>query len=222
MSKNCLGLIHIIAQGDVMAHGRQTSSTLRGPKMRRYLLVLTFALLAAACTSEVRLTQQEISPSYRPGEFAYAGADRDMRVIVVGNPFGGEQEAFEWAVTIKMQGNHWGPRTNFTATPDASARNSYRIVMLFDPPVDMAPARLCRDDPSTLPSINNPDTTTLFAAFCRERRSLTEIKGSVPRPSGPEDPVFGDLVAEVTNGLFPPDRSHDDSRGDCRLWLHCD
>ncbi len=121
-----------------------------------------------------------------------------------------------------MQGNHWGPRTNFTVTPDASARTSYRVAMLFDPPADLSPARLCRDDPLTLPSVTDTDTTTLFAAFCRERRSLTEIKGSVPRPSGPEDPVFGDLIAEITNGLFPPDRRYDHDHGGCRLWLNCD
>ena len=191
-------------------------------KILSITIIVAAAVGMVGCTSDVSLTQQEISPSYRPGEFAYAGADRDMRVIVVGNPFGGEQEAFERAVTNKMQGNHWGPRTNFTATPGASARSSYRVVMLFDPPVDLSPARLCRDDPDTLPSGDSPDKTVLFAAFCRERRSLTEIKGSVPRPSGPEDPVFEDPVAEVTDGLFPPDRRYDDDRGGCRLWLNCD
>ncbi len=66
-------------------------------------IVLTAVLGVAACTSDVRLTQQEISPSYRPGEFAYAGADRDMRVIVVGNPFGGEQERSNGPSTIKCR-----------------------------------------------------------------------------------------------------------------------
>lgn len=190
-------------------------------KLLRIGPVLALTLIVNACAADVRLTQQEISPSYGPGEFAYAGADRDMRVIVVGNPFGIDQTAFDRIVTNNMQGNHWGPRTNFTTTPGASERKSYRVIMLFNPPISLSGARLCRDDPSALPVEENEDKTVLFAAFCRDHKSLTEIKGSVRRPSGPEDPVFGDLIAGVTNGLFPPDRRFDDDHGRCRFWLNC-
>ncbi|MBE9553733.1 MAG: hypothetical protein IMF05_09760, partial [Proteobacteria bacterium] len=89
------------------------------PGMRIRHCLLAAALAVAACAAGgVRLTQQEIAPSYSPGEFAYAGAGRDMRVVVVGNPFGGDRAVFERAVTDAMQGRHWGQRTNFTTTPD--------------------------------------------------------------------------------------------------------
>jgi hypothetical protein len=48
--------------------------------MRSILIVTAIFLSTSACTAgNVRLTQQEISPVYQAGEFAYAGAGRDLR-----------------------------------------------------------------------------------------------------------------------------------------------
>lgn len=176
-----------------------------------------FAITACAA-GNVRLTQQEIAPSYSPGEFTYAGAGRDMRVVVVGNPFGGERAEFERAVTDAMQGRHWGQRTNFTTMPGPGARDRYRVVLLFDPPRSLNAARLCHDDPATLPSEAAGDGIVLFAAFCRGKRSRTEIKGYASGATGPDDPAFRELVGQVTNGLFPPDHGIDREPGE-PVWL---
>ncbi|MCK5274808.1 MAG: hypothetical protein KAR37_09195 [Alphaproteobacteria bacterium] len=181
--------------------------------------LLAAALVVAACAAGgVRLTQQEIAPTYSPGEFAYAGAGRDMRVVVVGNPFGGDRAAFESAVTDAMQGRHWGQRTNFTTTPGPSAYARYRVVLLFDPPRSLNGARLCREDPSALPSESTGEGIVLFAAFCRGKRTRTEIKGLILSAAGPDDPAFRELVGQVTNGLFPPDRGIDREPGSPR-WI---
>lgn len=189
--------------------------------MRFAFLIAPVLLFAANCAAgTVRLTQQEVSPVYTANEFAYAGAGRDLRVAVVGKPFGGEAAKFDKAVTDYMQGNHWGQPTNFTTAPGDSARESYHVVMLFNPPKTFPGIRLCREDPANLPTEAKADGVTLFAAFCRRNESLTEIKGYIETAQGPADPAFGDLVAAVTNGLFPPKRRFDDDR-DCRRWLRC-
>jgi hypothetical protein len=190
-------------------------------KLLRIGTIVAAALGIAACTSGVRMTQQEISPSYKSGEFAYAGADRDMEVIVVGNPFSGDHAAFGKAVTDHMQGNHWGPPTRFTTTPGPSARDIYRVVMLFDPPKTLTGMRLCRDEAASLPTESVGGEIVVFAAFCRGSKSLTEIKGRIEAADGASDPFFGDLIAQVTNALFPPDRRFDDDRGGCPPWLKC-
>jgi hypothetical protein len=191
-------------------------------KLLRIGTIMAAVLGITACSSDVRLTQQEISPSYKSGEFAYAGADRDMKVVVVGNPFGGDQEAFGRAVTGYMQGNHWGPRTNFTTAPGASARNIYRVIMLFDPPKTLVGMRLCRETASALPTERTGQKIVVFAAFCRGNETMTEIKGRIREATGSEDPAFGDLIAQVTNALFPPDRRFEDDHGSCPPWLQCD
>lgn len=191
--------------------------------MRSALMVTAILFILSACAaSGVRLTQQEVSPSYKAGEFAYAGGGRDMRVMVVGNPFDGDQASFGKAVTDYMQGNHWGPRTHFTTMPGSSAREVYRVVMLFQPPRTLVGMRLCREEALSLPSESGGGEIVLFAAFCRGNESLTEIKGRIKEASGPGDPNFGDLVAQVTNALFPPDRRFEDDHGGCPPWLQCD
>lgn len=174
--------------------------------------------IAACAAGGVRLTQQEIAPTYSPGEFAYAGAGRDLRVVVVGNPFGGDRAAFERAVAVAMQGQHWGQRTNFTTMPGPSARDRYRVILLFNPPRSLSGTRLCREDPSKLATESAGEGITLFAAFCRRKRSRTEIKGYISGAAGPDDPAFRSLVGQVTNGLFPPDRGIDREPGE-PIWI---
>lgn len=186
-------------------------------RLSHSLFTAVFAI-AACAAGGVRLTQQEITPTYSPGEFAYVGAGRDLRVVVVGNPFGADRAAFETAVTGAMQGRHWGQRTNFTTTPGPSARARYRVVLLFNPPRSLNGARLCHDDPSILPSQTTADGIVLFAAFCRGKRSRTEIKGYVSGAAGPDDPAFRELVGQVTNGLFPPNRGIDREPGE-PVWI---
>lgn len=187
----------------------------------RFPLFGAIFLMAACAPGGVMLSMQDIDTAYNPSELAYAGADRDMRVIVVGNPFSGDQAAFASAVTDAMQGQHWGQATNFTTTPSGSARDLYRVVMLFDPPKSLGSGRLCREEATGLPSEGSGDGIVLFGAFCRADKRLTSIRGHMPEASGAQDPAFRSLVAQVTNGLFPPESGQKRSRDRCGPFLRC-
>ncbi len=190
--------------------------------MRTPIIVLASLLFAAACApGGTRLTHQYLSSAYSSGEFAYAGAGRDLRTVVHGNPFGGGQSAFGEAVTDAMQGRHWGQRTHFTTAPGADARNLYKVVLLFDPPIDFTGLRLCRDDDATLAGLpRRGGAVSVFAAFCLGDKSLTEIRGSIPSATGARDPAFRELVGQVTGALFPLKRLGDDN-DNCRLPFKC-
>lgn len=177
--------------------------------------------LAACATGGVSLTQQDISAAYSPGEFARAGAGRDLRVVVVGNPFGGDQAAFEATVTDAMQGQHSGQRANFTTTPGDSARLMYRVMFVFNPPQGTGSARLCRPEAVRTQTAPAGDWTVLLGAFCREETLMTRITGRVPGAANAQDPAFRSLVGQVTNGLFPPDRDRRRNRGRCTPLMQC-
>ncbi len=187
----------------------------------RIFAIATLLPLAACAPGGTSLTQQEVSVAYSSGAFAYAGAGRDLRVVVVGNPFGGDPVAFGTAVTEAMQGRHWGQRTNFTTSPGETARANYRVLMLFDPPADLNAMRLCREEPGALPTAPAGGEVVLFGAFCRGDSSLTTIKGRVSGAANARDPAFRALVADVTNGLFPPARDRNRSRDRCRPPALC-
>ena len=185
------------------------------------LLVITF--LAGACGGTmVSLTQQEISPSYTAGEFGYAGARGAIRVIVAGDAMGADPSALDRAVTDAMQGRHWGPRTEFTTRDHPGIRPSYRVVMMFNPAPTMVGMRLCREDPQTLPVVRPDAGIVLFSAFCRGGETMTEIKGRIGGASGPANPGFAELVAQVTRSLFPPERRFEGDERSAPPWLQCD
>ena len=126
------------------------------------------------------------------------------------------------AVTDAMQGRHWGPRTEFTAQDHPGIRPSYRVVMMFNPAPTMVGMRLCREDPQTL-SVVRPDAgIVLFSAFCRGGETMTEIKGRIGGASGPANPGFAELVAQVTRSLFPPERRFEGDERSAPPWLQCD
>lgn len=191
--------------------------------MRRGLPALILAFLAVACAGAVvRLSQQEVSPSYKAGEFGYAGARGAIRVIVAGDAMDADPAALAKAVTNAMQGRHWGPRTNFTTQDHPGIRPSYRVVMMFNPAPTMVGMRLCREDPATLPMVPAKGEIVLFSAFCRGGESLTEIKGRIAGAASLDNPGFAELVGQVTHALFPPERRFEGDRGGAPPWLQND
>jgi hypothetical protein len=126
-----------------------------------------------------------------------------LRVIIVGNPFGGDQAAFEAAVTDAMQGRHSGQATNFTTTPGPSAREIYRVVMMFDPPKGLSADTTCQSDPASLSSTAGEGTAvSVLAAFCRSERALTQVRGDIEAAAGPDDPAFVALIGDTVQALF--------------------
>jgi hypothetical protein len=186
------------------------------------MLVLALALLAASCSeARVSIYQQEISPSYRAGEFGYAGARGAIRVVVAGDRLDTAPERLEKMVTEAMTGRHWGPRTNFTTQDHPGIRPSYRVIMMFNPAPTMIGMRLCREEPATLPVARPVSGIVLFAAFCRGGESMNEIKGRIKGASGPDNLAFSELVGQVTHGLFPPERRPEDDKS-APPWLQSD
>jgi hypothetical protein len=50
---------------------------------------------------------------------------------------------------------------------------------------------------------------------------LTQIRGRIAEATGPDDPAFRELVGQVTNGLFPPNRGRERDDDGCPLWMKC-
>src|SRR4051794_37742290 len=104
----------------------------KAPAMRMFIVGLCVAIsgLIAGCSSTPRTTS-EVWPLYRPAEFGRASGGRDTYVILRGDPLAMDPWQFEQTVLNNMQGQNWGPRTNFTTKP-TNFDNSYKVVMLFN------------------------------------------------------------------------------------------
>ena len=189
--------------------------------LSRILLAGSLMFLTTCSAGGVRLTHQQTDMAYDSGEVAYAGAGRDLLVEIYGNPFDSDTAAFPKAVTDAMQGRNWGQRMNFTTTPGENARTLYKVVLLFNPPVTLLAQKLCSESAEALAARPTPGGgINVLGAFCRSDKSLTEIKGYIETASGHDDIAFRELVGQVTQGLFPPDR-RDDNDNNCRVLFRC-
>ncbi|WP_448206653.1 hypothetical protein [Azospirillum sp. sgz302134] len=186
--------------------------------LRPAILILCAAV--AACANE-RVTANVPASIYTTGEVAYAAADRDLRVIVYGDPFGIGPQGFGQRVTDGMQNRITGVQTNFTTVPNQTARPDYDVVLAFNPAQTMVSSYLCSGQPIETKPPGGP--IVVQAAFCRRTGlfgliggtgilgllgggAMTSATGWLDHPQGPDDPAFKALIGDLTSALFPTEQ----------------
>ncbi|CAO3378478.1 hypothetical protein [Azospirillum argentinense] len=172
--------------------------------------VLALCAMAAACTNE-RVVADLPVPAYTLSEVSYAASNRDLRVVILGNPFGMDPQTFGPLVTANMQNRISGVRTNFTTTPNQTARPDYRVVLAFNPAETTLNSYLCSGQPLRTSPPGGP--IVVQGAFCRGGGTLSSATGWLDRPQGPNDPDFRSLISDMTFALFPARRADLDGCG---------
>ena len=171
---------------------------------RDYITCMLISLLVlSGCGSEV------ISGTiYRAGaadHFAASGG-RDLKTVIIGNPFQQTKKQMDAAVVAAMQGHHPGPRTRFTATPGRSSIWVYRIAIMFDPPPTADPAALCGDASNLIPQATGD--VRLLAAFCADDAPITSVDAMLMSGSASaDDPAMRRFIANVMRELIPAENS---------------
>ncbi|PWC32502.1 hypothetical protein [Azospirillum sp. TSO35-2] len=163
------------------------------------LLLLGSASLAA-CSNE-RVVAGEPAPAYTLSEVAYAAANRDLRVVLHGDPFGLPPDRFAQKVLPHMQNRVTGVVTRLTTTPNDTARRDYKVVLAFNVAETMLNSSLCTEGP--IPTRPPGGAIVVQGAFCRGGGAMTSATGWLDRPQGPDDPDFASLISDMTFSLFP-------------------
>lgn len=166
--------------------------------------LLLGASTLAACTNE-RVVASEPAPAYTRSEVAYAAGNRDLRVVLHGDPFGLPPERFAEKVLPHMQNRVMGVKTTLTTTPNDTARRDYKVVLAFNVAENTLNSELCTNGPiRTSPP---GGAIVVQGAFCRSGAALTSATGWLDRPQGPDDPDFRSLISDMTFSLFPSPRA---------------
>lgn len=182
--------------------------------MRKFIVGLCVMVggLLAACSSTAPSTTSEVWPLYRPGDFARAGGGRDTYVVLRGNPLAMDPSQFEQTVLSNMQGQNWGPRTNFTTKP-TNFDNSYKVVMLFNGP-NVNNAELCANPGAVAYRTGPQPELHVQAVYCRYDQMMTAAQGWLkPDGNGVSQEGFARLIRQMTADLFPA-FNKDDARRD--------
>jgi hypothetical protein len=157
--------------------------------------------LMTACSSEIPRTTAQVWPLYRPAEFANASGGRDTAVVLRGSPLAMDPAQFEKTVLDNMQGQNWGPRTNFTTKP-TNFDNSYKVVMLFNGS-NVNGGELCTN-PGVVPFQTGAQELHVFAVYCRYDQMMTQSDGWLkPEANGLSQEGFARLIRQMTADLFP-------------------
>ncbi len=181
--------------------------------MRNFALSLSFAsILALGGCAGAATTVAYTSSLYSFGEFVLASGGRDTIVVVRGNPFEMNHKAFEKAVTDAMQGQHFGPRTNFTTEPTENTKKEFKVVILFNGSQTVLADNLCKS-PEKYGSQKGAKGLHVMATYCWEDESLSEVDGWAGAVACAYSPVFASLIGQTTLDLFPTrDEDDDDDR----------
>ncbi|MCW8861314.1 MAG: hypothetical protein OQK07_02695, partial [Rhodospirillales bacterium] len=137
-----------------------------------------------------------------PDHFTYAAANRDMTVVLVGNPFPAPEGGLAKAVTKAMSPRGDGLGTRFTTTPGDNAHRNYRIIVAFDPPSSITGRALCEGKGAGGGQANGREMR-LHAAFCVSATLLSEASAAMPRPAAPNDPQLARLIYALIWKLIP-------------------
>lgn len=168
------------------------------------LLLAGAAFLPLGGCMNERVVASEPTPAYTLNEVSYAASNRDLRVVLHGNPFGMDAQSFAEKVVPLMQGRVMGVKTNLTTTPGDTARPGYKVVLAFNVAETMMNTGLCTDGP--IPTRPPGGPIIVQGAFCRGG-ALTSATGWLDNPKGPDDPDFHHLISDMTFSLFPTIRA---------------
>ena len=171
----------------------------------RTLAALLGAIVAASgCVhggGPTVITGEDYAPQYDYSEF-YAVADRKLFTVMVwGNPFPGLPDAeMRQRLLPVMQANPPQARVTFTyAVPFELPRPFYRLVLVFDPALNLNAASVCADQVRRQPEPSG--RFAVFAIYCRNDLVLSQASAAT-LASAPEDPRVGALFNQLFAVLF--------------------
>jgi hypothetical protein len=180
----------------------------------------------AACAAAGPTIYGESNPRTKIDAFYDDGAgDRDLKLVVFGDPFPMPPDAFARTVEADLRGApSMHQPTRPLLAPGESAKPIYRLVYVFNPASGMFGNAICRrglkaeanEDfpPASTPSAAMPGQVVAVAAFCVEYRAVSEVSGQTAA-TGPDDVRVYQLTREMMSQLFRPD-VHWDTNGQQR------
>ncbi len=167
--------------------------------------LLALALPAAASAATIGGTYY--APQYDWSEFFTATDGRNFQVILAGTAFPGlDPNAVARDLLPVMQAAKPRPALTFTYDPPPEQqRPYYRLVLIFNPTLDLGSAAVCAGTTRVRPP--QPGVFYVYAVYCRNDQPLSETTAWTPA-TGPTDPRIAQLFRELFQVVFTDSQSY--------------
>lgn len=169
-------------------------------KLAASLMVLS---LAAACAGGPIVHPGNVSSGYTPDILNYSAAKGGMLIEVAGNPFARPKAELDAAVVETAAKSHFGQKIPFFTQAPEGYTSPYRVVFAMNPARGIDAYSLCAGKIETRARAPK-ESDRVTAALCAREVVITSVRGSVAGPLGPRDPAFLNLIAQMSQALFPP------------------
>lgn len=192
--------------------------------MKKKLLTAGLVLALTACSgvplSGPVIYNVNFMPKYDFDTFQYLNGGKDMRLVVIGNPYTVSDKVLADAIAARMSGRNPGSPVTFKAAGDLSEGSSPDTRLVVRLQKDrVATADLCKTEGAPAnPSRPGDESTRLSFAYCKSGSPLSYGDGSLPLAGGTEGSDFKSMFARIPMKLFEVDPSgnHDGcDGGDC-------
>jgi hypothetical protein len=169
-------------------------------RFARWIAASLFALLAAPaiCLSAV-IGGYYYAPQYDYREFFAATDGRQFQVVLAGIPFPGIDPTIVARDLLPiMQAAKPRPALTFTYDkPSPPTRPDYRLVLVFDPALNLNSDPVCAGEPPRFRP-GTPGRFYVYAIYCRNDRAMSQTTAWTDA-TGPTDPRIERMFRE----LFP-------------------
>jgi hypothetical protein len=164
---------------------------------------LASAALGACADDASLIGVRSYSVSYVPGE-ARVGYGA-VQVVTRGTPFIGFSPALSDVAVLAALQNQGFYQTNYVA--EKVPGSPYRVAVVFNPPTNLDPSRICAIGPDLLPpTLGGPPTgprMPVVMALCRADQFMSGADGTIAAPSGLHDPAFQAAMGDYMMALVP-------------------
>jgi len=175
--------------------------------LRSKLVAALLALALPAAASAATIGGTYYAPQYDFSEFFAATDGRNFQVVLVGTAFPGlDPNAVARDMLPMMQAAKPRPALTFTyEPPPEQQRPYYRLVLIFNPTLDLGSYAVCAGTTRVRPP--QPGVFYVYAVYCRNDQPLSETTAWTPA-TGPTDPRIGQLFRELFQVVFTDSQSY--------------
>ena len=169
-----------------------------------WILVPAATIGLSACAAVIVDSYPSIPINYNEGDFELATPKGAIVTDVLGNPYSGQPGNFADRVRSLLRDQVGEFPVTFVSGPGANTTTPYKIIVVFNPPVNVSYRAICEDPKQTPVAAKGKGTLSVTMVFCDGQKLKAGTRGRVAGVNGANDPKFAALVQQVANSLIPP------------------